>query len=218
MEVHLREATATSSDSLRLHPFKKWGLLLKKRKEFALGRANSSSSLWYGKTTARNYVISLECLCFSKCRYILMLRHILMWFPLNAHNFHFTCAYYCTFPLCMVTPSSTFMLWFRSAKALVRLHNTSLIWAFAVYLCDINQSLMCWLFYCDKVYFLVNACYALDHKKMCWGMFESCYKSTGQSGAFGNMSGNRCKSDSRSRGREFNPGPIPILSWRWIMK
>ena len=31
----------------------------------------------------------------------------------------------------------------------------------------------------------------------------------------GNVSGNRCESDCRSRGCEFDPGPI--LSWRLIM-
>ena len=27
----------------------------------------------------------------------------------------------------------------------------------------------------------------------------------------GNVSGNRCKSDCRSRGREFDPGPVPYF-------
>ena len=29
--------------------------------------------------------------------------------------------------------------------------------------------------------------------------------------AVGNMSGNRCESDCRSRGREFDPGPVPYF-------
>ena len=29
--------------------------------------------------------------------------------------------------------------------------------------------------------------------------------------AVGNMSGNRCESDCRSRGREFVPGPVPYF-------
>ena len=29
--------------------------------------------------------------------------------------------------------------------------------------------------------------------------------------AVGNVSDNRCESDSRSRGREFNPGPVPYF-------
>ena len=29
--------------------------------------------------------------------------------------------------------------------------------------------------------------------------------------AVGNMSANRCESDCRSRGREFNPGPVPYF-------
>ena len=35
--------------------------------------------------------------------------------------------------------------------------------------------------------------------------------STGPRSAVGNMSGNRCESDCRSRGREFNPGPVPYF-------
>ena len=34
---------------------------------------------------------------------------------------------------------------------------------------------------------------------------------TGPRSAVGNVSGNRCESDCRSSGREFNPGPVPYL-------
>ena len=34
---------------------------------------------------------------------------------------------------------------------------------------------------------------------------------TGQHSAVGNVSGNRCKSDCRSRGCEFDPGPVPYF-------
>ena len=47
----------------------------------------------------------------------------------------------------------------------------------------------------------------------CAGLF-SCF--SGQRSAVGNMSGNRCESGCRSRGREFHPSSI--LSWRLIMK
>ena len=43
-------------------------------------------------------------------------------------------------------------------------------------------------------------------------------QTTGPRSAVGNVSGNRCESDCRSRGREFDPGPVPLLSWRLIMK
>ena len=35
--------------------------------------------------------------------------------------------------------------------------------------------------------------------------------------AVGNMCGNRCESDCRSRGREFDPGPVPYFrgDWSW---
>ena len=38
----------------------------------------------------------------------------------------------------------------------------------------------------------------------------SCFKSLSLS-AVGNVSGNRCESDCRSRGREFDPGPVPYF-------
>ena len=36
-------------------------------------------------------------------------------------------------------------------------------------------------------------------------------KFTGLRSAVGNMSGYRCVSDCRSRGREFDPGPVPYF-------
>ena len=41
-------------------------------------------------------------------------------------------------------------------------------------------------------------------------------KIPGMGSEVGNVSGNRCESDCRSRGREFDPSPI--LLWRLIMK
>ena len=40
---------------------------------------------------------------------------------------------------------------------------------------------------------------------------------TGPHSAVGNVSGNRCESDCRSRGREFDPGPVPYFrgDWSW---
>ena len=34
---------------------------------------------------------------------------------------------------------------------------------------------------------------------------------TGRHSAVGNVSGNRCESDCRSRGREFDSGPVPYF-------
>ena len=34
---------------------------------------------------------------------------------------------------------------------------------------------------------------------------------TGLRSTVGNMSGNRCEFDRRSRGREFDPGPVPYF-------
>ena len=41
-------------------------------------------------------------------------------------------------------------------------------------------------------------------------MIEPNYE-TGPCSAVGNVSGNRCESDCRSRGREFDPGPVPYF-------
>ena len=44
-----------------------------------------------------------------------------------------------------------------------------------------------------------------------------CFLYTGPRSAVGNVSGNRCESDCRSRGREFDPGPVPYFrgDWSW---
>ena len=38
-----------------------------------------------------------------------------------------------------------------------------------------------------------------------------CFNHTFQDFAVGNVSGYRCMSDCRSRGREFDPGPVPYF-------
>ena len=55
---------------------------------------------------------------------------------------------------------------------------------------------------------------SISYKK--WEVMTSYFISacTGPRSAVGNVAGNRCESDCRSRGREFDP----ILSWRLIMK
>ena len=37
------------------------------------------------------------------------------------------------------------------------------------------------------------------------------FQSTGPGSAVGNVSGNRCESDRRSRGCEFDPSPVPYF-------
>ena len=47
--------------------------------------------------------------------------------------------------------------------------------------------------------------------------FGLSYKShTGPGSSVGNVSGNRCKSDCRSRGREFDPGPVSYFRGDWL--
>ena len=41
--------------------------------------------------------------------------------------------------------------------------------------------------------------------------FQQCGIYTGPRSAVGNVSGYRCVSDCRSRGREFDPGPVPYF-------
>ena len=49
--------------------------------------------------------------------------------------------------------------------------------------------------------------YVVKHKK----------HPTGPRSAVGNVSGNRCESDCRSRSREFDPSPVPYFheDWSW---
>ena len=43
------------------------------------------------------------------------------------------------------------------------------------------------------------------------GLADNTVDNTGPRSAVGNVSGNRCESDCRSRGREFDPGPVPYF-------
>ena len=49
-----------------------------------------------------------------------------------------------------------------------------------------------------------------DHKKK-----KTREASAGPRSAVGNVSGYRCVSDCRSRGREFDPGPVPYFRGDW---
>ena len=46
--------------------------------------------------------------------------------------------------------------------------------------------------------------------------FELIYPFTGLRSSVGNWSGNRCESDGRSRGREFDPDPVPYFRRNWL--
>ena len=55
------------------------------------------------------------------------------------------------------------------------------------------------------VYFLVELNFIISYCKMLNILF------TGPHSTVGNVSGYRCVSDCRSRGREFDPGPVPYF-------
>ena len=48
--------------------------------------------------------------------------------------------------------------------------------------------------------------YAQSDQRLCYSL-----SGTGPRSAVGNVSGYRCVSDCRSRGREFDPGPVPYF-------
>ena len=52
--------------------------------------------------------------------------------------------------------------------------------------------------------------FGTDHKSEKNHLFKMCAH-TGPHSAVGKVPGNRCVSDCRSRGREFNPGPVPYF-------
>ena len=76
--------------------------------------------------------------------------------------------------------------------------------------------------YCPKLKILV-----LENYKIVVPLFGAAYmlhqikapqiSSAGPRSAVGNVSGYRCVSDCRSRGREFDPGPVPYFrgDWSW---
>ena len=66
--------------------------------------------------------------------------------------------------------------------------------------------------------FAKNCDYFLIHwfKHVFW-VLKRTISQTGPRSAVGNVSGYRCVSDCRSRGREFDPGPVPYFrgDWSW---
>ena len=54
-------------------------------------------------------------------------------------------------------------------------------------------------------------------KNKSWNYILLYHLVTGPRSAVGNVSGYRCVSDCRSRGREFDPGPVPYFrgDWSW---
>ena len=58
---------------------------------------------------------------------------------------------------------------------------------------------------------IFNTCHMPTDEKQNRVMVLVHCTSTGLLSAFGNVSGNRCQSDCRSRGREFDLGPVPYL-------
>ena len=63
------------------------------------------------------------------------------------------------------------------------------------------------LFHVDMIYLAKQAKRDVE-KKLC---FEMRTVNTGPRSAVGNVSGYRCVSDCRSRGREFDPCPVPYF-------
>ena len=83
---------------------------------------------------------------------------------------------------------------------------------------------------CLVIVLLCSTCYAFCYAVLCYAFCYAvlCYaillcssllfvkqnlrvlqpSRTGPHSAVGNMSGNRCESDCRTRGREFDPGPV----------
>ena len=58
---------------------------------------------------------------------------------------------------------------------------------------------------CGSIYGLVRS-HTVSH-----GLVRSLIIFTGPRSAVGNVSGYRCEADCKSRGREFDPGPVPYF-------
>ena len=56
-----------------------------------------------------------------------------------------------------------------------------------------------------------------DKQSYCKAQYITTSTFTGPRSAVGNVSGYRCEADCRSRGREFDPGPVPYFrgDWSW---
>ena len=86
----------------------------------------------------------------------------------------------------------------------------------------VHAFVVCWLFFALKISFriTIRKSNGLDpdqaRHSVCPDLGPNCLHA-GPLIAFGNVSGYRCVSDCRSRGREFDPGPVPYFrgDWSW---
>ena len=79
---------------------------------------------------------------------------------------------------------------------------------------------LCYIYYgqnCQQVLWLVTPPPPPPLHLPMGSFLQLTYLSTGQGRAVGNVSGYRCESDCRSRGREFDPGPVLYFCgvWSW---
>ena len=58
---------------------------------------------------------------------------------------------------------------------------------------------------------MLGARLSSNEKLVCSSKYVWIIPKTGPHSAFGKVSGNRCESDCRSRGREFDPSPVPYF-------
>ena len=73
-----------------------------------------------------------------------------------------------------------------------------------------HQTLHTWNKYIEIMYKMTNIQYVNNNECTIIFMFNTII-STGPRSAVGNVSGYRCEADCRSRGREFDPGPVPYF-------
>ena len=92
-----------------------------------------------------------------------------------------------------------------------------LVWAFVPPQCDKYQKSLDWLQSLKQ--FFINVSYQILVASLTlMALFSyQILEAAGPHSAVGNVSGFRCVYDSRSRGSEFDPGPVPYFrgDWSW---
>ena len=132
-----------------------------------------------------------------------------------------------------MTPNSSLFAWRVTNINQIKEKNggMTLRMCFWIAICDLGMkpamagwSWSWWMVMVKKLWDIYKLFFEVHHMFYHYSLSLTCiveiafhWYQTGPRSAVGNVSGYRCEADCRSRGREFDPGPVPYFrgDWSW---